>query len=278
MGQSGSRRAVIFSSVLLALAAYGAGILAMAFTQNLVGRRMGLKWTLITAEVALAVPALLVIWFLAKEFPELVRFHRLAGPAPAMIVALGLAFWALSLGVFEAQYVLVKPPLEYLKQFQGLHASLKPKDAFDWVFSILAIAIAPAACEEILFRGLITPVFRRAAGPLFAVLASAALFGAIHVDSMAGGTKVFYRVPFAFILGILLARLRLDTDSLWPSMIAHATLNSTTFLAVLLMEEPKDILPDPQPLMAFAMMVVGLAIARVLMRQLRRAPKVVLAP
>ena len=89
---------------------------------------------------------------------------------------------------------------------------------------------------------------------------------------MPGGEKVFYRVPFAFILGMLLAKLRIDTGSLWPSMIAHATLNATTFLAVPLMDEPTDVLPDPQPLMALAMLVAGSTIARVLMRQLRQAP------
>ena len=272
MSQLGSRKAAIFSSLFLSLVAYVAGIFAMAVTQNLVARRLGLKWILVSAEMALALPALLVIWLLVKEIPELVRFPPLGRLGAPRIVVLGLALWGLSLGVFEAQYVLVKPPLAFLKQFQGLHEALRPKDPLDWVFSIVAIAIAPAICEEILFRGLITPVIRRAAGVAAGIVGSSALFALIHIDSMPGGEKVFYRVPFAFILGMLLAKLRIDTGSLWPSMIAHATLNATTFLAVPLMDEPTDVLPDPQPLMAVAMLVVGSTTARVLMRQLRQAP------
>jgi membrane protease YdiL (CAAX protease family) len=180
----------------------------------------------------------------------------------------------LSLGVFEAQYVLARPPLEYLAQFEGLHDQLKPGSALGWVFSVAAIALAPAVCEEILVRGLLTPVFRFVAGPALAIVFSAALFGAIHVDAMPDGTSVYYRVPFAFILGMLLAKIRLDTNSLWPSMIAHATLNATTFVVVLLAEEPKGVLPDAQPLSALAMLLIGGALARILMRQIR-APKAV---
>ena len=272
MSQPGSQRTVVLSGLFLALFAYGAAMVATPFTQSLVGSRMGLRWTLIAGELALAAPALLAMWLLVRAMPELVRFQPLGRSGPPRIVALGLAFWALSLGVFEAQYVLVKPPIEYLKQFQKFHEALRPRDPLDWVFSILAIAIAPAVCEEILFRGLITPVVRRAAGSTLAILISAALFGLIHVDPMPDGTRLFYRVPFAFILGALLAKLRLDTGSLWPSMIAHGTLNATTFLAVPLMDAPSDVLPDPQPLMALAMLAVGSAIARLLMRQLRLAP------
>jgi len=177
--------------------------------------------------------------------------------------------------VFEAQYVLVKPLLAYLEQFQGLHALLKPVGLSGWIFSIAAIALAPAICEEILFRGLLTPVFRRAAGPAFAIVASAALFAAIHIDAVREGdaaTTVYYRVPFAFVLGLLLAKIRLDTGSLWPPIIAHATLNATTFVVVLMIEQPKPVLEDPRPLVALGMLAVGAAAVRFLMRGIRATP------
>jgi hypothetical protein len=58
---------------------------------------------------------------------------------------------------------------------------------------------------------------------------------------------------------------------LWPPMIAHATLNATTFLVVIFIEEPKGTLPDPQPLAALAMLLVGSAVAAALMRRIRAA-------
>ena len=271
MSQERSPRSVIAASVFLALLAYGAGLVAMSYTQGALMRTFQLRLILIFAEMALALPALLVSLLLAKNIPELYRFSPVSPLAALKTVVLGLAFWGLSLGVFEAQYIFVKPPLEYLQQFQGLHETLRPHRALGWVFSIAAIAVAPAICEEMLFRGLLTPVFQRAAGATFAIVASSALFGAIHIDSMRDGTAVYYRVPFAFFLGILLAKLRLDADSLWPPMIAHATLNATTFLVVVIfVEEPKGTLPDPQPLVAVAMLLLGSAVAMAVMKQIRR--------
>ena len=273
MSQERSQNSVIAASLFLALLAYGAGLLAMGYTQGVLIRTFQLRLILIFSEMALALPALLVALLLARQIPELHRFSPLPLTAALKTVVLGLAFWGLSLGVFEAQYVFVKPPLEYLQQFQGLHETLRPHRALGWIFSIAAIAVAPAVCEEILFRGLLTPVLRRALGPALAIVISAALFAVIHVDGLRDGTSVYYRVPFAFVLGMLLARLRLETDSLWPPMIAHATLNATTFLVVVFIEEPKGALPDPQPLVALAMLVVGSTVAMGLMKNIRaRAP------
>ena len=271
MSQERSNPSLIVGSLLLALLAYGLGLTAMGYTQAWFMPKQELRVVLILSELALAAPALTAMVLLARRFPEIHRFPALSLAAGLKTVVLGLAFWGLSLGVFEAQYVLVKPPLAYLQQFQGLHDLLRPRSPLGWVFSVAAIAVAPAVCEETLFRGLLTPVFRRAGGTLFAIGASAALFGAIHVDALADGTSVFYRVPFAFILGMLLAKLRLDTGSLWPPMIAHATLNATTFFVVILVEEPKGSLPDPQPFVALGMLLVGSAMARSLMKQLRPA-------
>jgi membrane protease YdiL (CAAX protease family) len=258
------------ASLFLAAAAYAGGLLAMAYTQGFFVRTLDLRFVLILSEAALALPAVIVALLLAGSVPEVHRFRPVSAKALLLTVALGLAFWTLSLGVFEAQYVWVKPPLAYLQQFQGLHESLKPASLFGWVFSICAIAVAPAICEEILFRGLLTPVLRKAAGSVFAIVVSAALFGAIHVDALADGTSVYYRVPFAFVLGLLLAGLRIETGSLWPPVIAHATLNATTFCVVVLVaEEPTNALPDPRPLMALGMLVLGSVAARALMRQIR---------
>lgn len=269
MSQERSQTSVMVASLFLALVAYLTGLLAMTYVQGALIRVVQLRLILILSEMALALPALVVAGLLANRIPELYRFPPLSRGAALKTVALGLAFWGLSLGVFEAQYVVVKPPLEYLQQFQGLHETLRPHRPLGWVFSILAIAVAPAVCEEILFRGLLTPVLQKVAGASVAIVVSAALFGAIHVDGLRDGTSVYYRVPFAFILGMLLARLRIDSRSLWPSMIAHATLNATTFLVVIFVEEPPGALPDPQPLLALGMLLVGTTVSLALMKAIR---------
>jgi len=262
----------LVGSLLLALVAYGVGLVGMGFAQARLVGNLELRGVLILSELALALPAVLAAVFLSRTVPDLYRFRPLVPWGALKTVALGLALWALSLGVFEAQFVLVKPPIAYLEQFQGFHELLKPVGLSGWIFSIGAIAFAPAICEEIVFRGLLTPVFRKVAGPIVAIVISAGLFAAIHIDALRVGdaiVSVYYRVPFAFILGMLLAKIRLDTGSLWPPIIAHATLNATTFVVVLFAEEPTGVLPDPQPLVALGMLLAGSLVARVLMRQIQ---------
>lgn len=268
MSQERSKGSVIAAGLFLAALAYGGGLLSMAYVQGRLIGSVELRLVLILSEGALALPALVVAALLARHIPQIHRFDPLSLRAGLKTVALGLALWGFSLGVFEAQYVLVRPPLSYLEQFQGLHDQLRPGSPLGWVFSILAIAVAPAVCEEILFRGLLTPVFRLAVGTLGATVLSAALFAAIHIDAQQDGTSVYYRVPFAFILGLLLAKVRLDTGSLWPAVIAHATLNATTFVVVLLIDEPQSVMPDPRPLAALGMLLVGAVVSRFLMRQI----------
>lgn len=272
MSQERSPRWFTGASLFLAMLAYAAGLTAMALVQKAVAGRVEFRLVLILAEIGLALPAILAGGYLSRRLPELHRFTPLVPRGVMKTVGLGLALWGLSLGVFEAQYVLVKPPLAYLEQFQSLHTLLTPVGISGWIFSIAAIALAPAVCEEILFRGLLTPVFRRAFGVAFAVVASAAFFAAIHVDAVREGdavTTVYYRVPFAFVLGLLLAKIRLDTGSLWPPIIAHATLNATTFVVVLMMEQPSPVLEDPRPLVALGMLSVGSVAVRWLMRAVR---------
>lgn len=271
MVQKRSGPALLLGAIVVSLAACALGVLAMAWTQGRLIRAYELRQVLIASEAALALPALLAGLALSRAFPEMASFRPLPARGPLICVGLGLALWGLSLGLFEAQYVLVRPPLEFLNQFQGLHDQLKPVGLAGWIFSITAIALTPALCEEIVFRGLLAPVFRRALGTAAALVISAGLFGLIHIDAMPDGTKVYYRVPFAFLLGVILAKVRFDSESLWPPMIAHATLNATTFVVVLLSDESIDTLPDPRPLLAAAMLAVGGVFAHLLLRQLRPA-------
>jgi len=120
MSQERSNTSLVGASLFLALVAYAAGLVGMGLAQAYLIGKVQFRLVLILAEAALAVPALVVGVILAERIQELHRFRPLAPLAAVKTVVLGLALWALSLGVFEAQYVFVKPPLAYLEQFQGL--------------------------------------------------------------------------------------------------------------------------------------------------------------
>jgi membrane protease YdiL (CAAX protease family) len=87
---------------------------------------------------------------------------------------------------------------------------------------LLAIGLAPAIGEELLFRGFLLRLLSLRWPGAPAVLGSAAVFGAAHLDPVHG--------PAAFALGAYLAALTVAAGSLRPALLCHA-LNNTLAVA-----------------------------------------------
>ena len=221
-----------------------------------VARPLGLRATLVVSELLLALPALVAILLSGVSLRDGVGLRRIGARTFVLSMALGATLWALSLGLFELQYTVWKPPPGYLDAFQRLHDLLRPTGPLDALASLIAIAIAPAACEELLFRGAALPALVRLGAPAAALLSSL-LFGVIHLDA-AGGRLSLYRVPFAFAVGLGLAAIRLRAGSLSPGIVAHATLNAITFAAVPFATPPDGTLPEARPLVGVALLFGGL--------------------
>jgi len=91
-----------------------------------------------------------------------------------------------------------------------------------FVLTILAFfgtVIAPVM-EEIIFRGFLIPALKGRLGVRYAILISAAIFAAVHMDKFA-----FLQI---FILGILLGYLYEKTQSIAASVVVHILHNSLT--------------------------------------------------
>ncbi len=82
---------------------------------------------------------------------------------------------------------------------------------------IVAVALAPALCEELLYRGAILGLLRRRGRTWGPVVLQAALFGLAHV--------LAFKVAVAFPLGLLLGVLAVRTRSIWPGVVVHALHN-----------------------------------------------------
>jgi ABC-type Na+ efflux pump permease subunit/membrane protease YdiL (CAAX protease family) len=99
-----------------------------------------------------------------------------------------------------------------------------------WWVGWLLVAMLPAVCEELFFRGWLLAAFagerpgrRRAVA---AVLLQAAVFAAFHL--------LPERMPQTFILGIALGWMTLATGSLLPAVVAHLAHNSVPLVLVAL--------------------------------------------
>jgi sodium transport system permease protein len=93
---------------------------------------------------------------------------------------------------------------------------------------VLILAVMPAVCEELLFRGWVLSAFAgRSPGPrraAIAVVVQAAAFAAFHL--------LPERMPQTFALGLALGALVLATGSILPAIAAHVAHNATPVLLV----------------------------------------------
>lgn len=88
--------------------------------------------------------------------------------------------------------------------------------------SIFAIAVTPAVCEELAFRGFLLSGFRSKGNVVLAVLLSSFAFGVIHM--------IPQQVFNAMLLGIVLAVMCVQSRSLLPGVCYHLIHNSLALL------------------------------------------------
>lgn len=89
------------------------------------------------------------------------------------------------------------------------------------LLNVVSTAVLPALIEEMIFRGYILGSFRPH-GDGLAVVLSAALFAVFHGNVL--------QIPFAFILGLVMGYLTVQTDSIWPAVVLHFTNNLMSVL------------------------------------------------
>jgi membrane protease YdiL (CAAX protease family) len=234
----------------------------------LVVHGLGVRPTLVLCELLLVAPGLLVLAVAGLPLVAALRLRRLDSRAALLAALGGVFFWVASLGLLELQSALWPPPPGYLELFRRLHEALRPAGPLDFLFSLSAIALAPAICEEVLNRGIVLPSLRSPLGDPGAVMASAALFALMHLDANLDA----YRLPFTFAIGLALGALRLRTGSLLPGVIIHSAFNSLTFVAAPFLDDPAQSVPTPRPLLGAAMLLVGSALSVALITRFPLTP------
>jgi membrane protease YdiL (CAAX protease family) len=97
---------------------------------------------------------------------------------------------------------------------------------FLYMIPVTIVFVAPA--EEVLFRGAVQGLFRRAYGVLPGVILASALFGVAHYLALTGGGKVTY-IAVAAGLGIVLGALYELTENLAVPIAVHGLWNTILF-------------------------------------------------
>ena len=101
--------------------------------------------------------------------------------------------------------------------FQGSSQSIPVVPTIpSYIMNTLATAVVPPFVEEFLFRGVILSQFRKY-GDVFAIIASALLFGLLH--------RNFSQIVFAFICGLALGITLVRTNNIWIPVSIHMFVN-----------------------------------------------------
>ncbi len=206
------------------------------------GAVLSLKWSQIITSVAFFFfPAFLfaVFTFRSKQFyflgfkqPEKTNMFILSGICA--LLALPAMFW---LGQLN-QSLPVSEELRNLEKTAGktMETILKVNSPIDVVFNLIVVALVPAFCEEIFFRGAVQRVLIHITkSPWAGIIITGLIFSAMHFQFLGF-------LPRA-ALGVVLGALYWYSGSLWTSIIAHFVINATQVIAVSYM--PKYVNENP---------------------------------
>ena len=153
---------------------------------------------------------------------------RLRGSSIISFIAaalLGLSLWPFA---YELELQAIAPDrLEVMKDlFKQIKTTL---DAIPLPAKLVALALIPAVCEELFFRGYLLTSLRTGMSTPLAIILSGCLFGLFHVIVM---ESLFFErfVPTCF-LGIILGWVCYRTGSVLPGMLLH-TLHNALLLSM----------------------------------------------
>ena len=176
--------------------------------------------TLIVQLALVAAPVLIMTVFLTSSATRtlLIRPARFS----AMVAAVLLAFFISPASValrelIQFLYPVSEETLAVLAQFSSLLAEVPT-----WQI-ILLMALTPAICEELAFRGFILSGLRHFGSKGTAILISSLFFGIMHA--------ILQQSINAFFFGLVLGYIAVQTGSLLPCILFHFSHNSLQLLS-----------------------------------------------
>lgn len=180
--------------------------------------------------VAILLPALFVLVWLRRdeEHPQpLVRARFGVTPVGVAAIVVTTVVLALTASVATGLLVHAHPALlEMSKVYQHMvFDMLYPGDPTLRALALFAILVAAPLNEEILFRGVMLPMQRhRPRSTAVVLFVNGLLFSLLHMNPLNGLALI--------AIGAFFAHIALLTQSVWPSVLAHAILNFVNGFAV----------------------------------------------
>ncbi len=154
---------------------------------------------------------LLLIWYLKASLKTSVG---LVAPDSRGILP-GVSFWIAALSLSMLYQIAISRFVSEVPTLVALQDQLLRWSTWKQFFFV---ALTPAICEEILFRGFALRPLEKAFGGKWAIVLTALAFAIVHLD--------FVRLLPTFALGLAFGYTAIKTRSIFPSMVLHLINNS----------------------------------------------------
>ncbi len=171
--------------------------------------------TLVTQLVAVVAPAAILAVLLTRDPRGTLLLRRAPWRSIAAAALLAVALQPL-VRQLERAVLWLYPLPESLRADLGHYLAVL-QSAPLWQL-VLVLALVPAVCEELAFRGFVLSGFRQSGSKWGAILWTAILFGLSH--------PVLQQSLVSATLGMVIGLLAWNTGSLWPGAAFHLTHNA----------------------------------------------------
>jgi sodium transport system permease protein len=199
----------------------------------------GLAVAIVISQVGAILLPVLAMTFLLTRRPRKTLLLRPTSPVN-VLAALGLALAVHPLNL-AFQWLIQKlyPVGSIGEGLTGIERLLT--QAKFWWLPLVLMALLPAVCEELAFRGFILSGLRHSGHKWRAIIISSLFFAVTH--------QIFQQSLGAFVLGALIAYLAVQTGSIWPGLAFHAAHNSLAWLQSMASLNVADL--EKQPTLAW---------------------------
>jgi len=184
------------------------------------------KVTIVMGVAVVATPAMIMAIMLTRDpartllLPMRLNARSLIALPASALLAVFLFPLIYNLGmVVQWVYPLRNPELELFSKMIG---QIVPGSQLFWL-GWATIALTPAICEELAFRGFILSGLRHQGHKWRAIVISAIMFGVAH--------GILQQSIISTLLGCVLGYLAIQSGSLWAGVIYHFTHNSLAYLS-----------------------------------------------
>ncbi len=185
-------------------------------------------------------------------------FHSSRSSASATLITLTLPILLVVPGLL-AFMSAVNNLLVWLFPMSRWEEAMFERMMSNGIASVIATCLLAPVLEEMLFRGIILRSFLHQYSRWIAIVGSAALFGAAHLN--------IYQFAVGLGAGLLLGWLYERTQSLWPCILLHGAYNSGVTVIYFLLDKPAASEPWSMAPQSGILAIVAAAVGLVLLHR-----------